>query len=278
MFEFVVILVVALGAGAVTYLALANALPANGAAAVTHTGARARKALIQFLPRRTVLTVIAAALVAAILWGITDNPLMGIAALVACVALPHWYYKRSFAKRIALLDSQVPDLLAMTAGTMRAGASLMSALESVARDGPIPIRTEIDMVLREVRVGTDMDEALDQMAARLRSNEMIMVAAAIKIARASGGNLSESLEKLAFAVRDRQNMEKKILALTAQGRMQALVMAGLPFILLYSLFQFDPVAMAPMFHSFAGWAVFGAASFWIALGFKAIKKIMDIDI
>lgn len=80
-------------------------------------------------------------------------------------------------------------------------------------------------------------------------------------------------------VRDRQNMEeKKILALTAQGRMQALAMAALPFFLLYALFQLDPVAMGPMFHTVAGWAVFLGVCFWIFVGHKIIKKIMDIDI
>jgi tight adherence protein B len=132
--------------------------------------------------------------------------------------------------------------------------------------------------LREARLGIDLDIALDHLAVRVKSSEMVMVVAAIKIARESGGNLSESLENLSRTVRDRQNMEKKILALTAQGRLQAMVMAGLPFFMLYMLFQLDPRAMAPMFHSVLGWVIFLAVCVWITIGFKAIEKIMSIDI
>jgi tight adherence protein B len=236
------------------------------------------KALIQLLPNRKVLTAIGAALAALIVWFVFAHPLMCFLTLAGLIIIPNKFYEHLRKKRVALIDSQVPDMLAMAAGAMSAGASLMTALESVARDGPAPIKLELDMMLREVRLGIDLDLALDHLAARVKSEEMVMVAAAIKIARESGGNLSESLEKLSRAVRDRQNMEKKILALTAQGRMQALVMAALPFFLLYALFRLDPVAMGPMFHTVAGWAVFLAVCFWIAVGHKVIKKLMDIDI
>jgi tight adherence protein B len=237
-----------------------------------------RRALIQLLPRRDVLIVIGAVLVAGVVWVLFAHPLMTFLTLAGLTVLPNKYYAWRHQQRMALIDSQVPDMLAMSAGAMSAGASLMVALESVAKDGPAPIKMELDMMLREVRLGIDLDLALDHLAARLKSEEMIMVAAAIKIARESGGNLSDALEKLSRAVRERQNMEKKILSLTAQGRMQAIAMAGLPFALLYALFQLDPVAMAPMFHTWLGWGVFLAVCFWITVGFKIIKKIMDIDI
>jgi len=241
-------------------------------------GTTPRRALIQMLPRRGVLIVIGAMGAAATVWVVTAHPLMSFLTLVGLAVLPNKYYAWQHKKRIDLIDSQVPDMLAMSAGAMSAGASLMVALESVAKDGPAPIKLELDMMLREVRLGIDLDLALDHLAARVKSQEMIMVAAAIKIARESGGNLSEALEKLSRAVRERQNMEKKILSLTAQGRMQAIAMAGLPFCLLYALFQLDPEAMAPMFYTWLGWGVFLAVSIWITVGFKIIKKIMDIDI
>jgi len=237
-----------------------------------------RRALIQLLPRRSVLIFIGAVCSTLAVWLITAHPLMSFLTLVGLTFFPNKYYAWRHKKRVDLVDSQVPDMLAMAAGGIGAGASLMVALESVARDGPSPIKLELEMMLREVRLGSDLDQALDNWAARLKSEEMIMVAAAIKIARESGGNLSESLDKLSRAVRERQNMEKKILALTAQGRMQALVMAGLPFGLLYVLFKLDPIAMAPMFYSVLGWAVFLSVCIWITVGFKFIKRIMDIDI
>jgi tight adherence protein B len=268
------LLAAALIGGGMAWLLLAALSPAGEA----NEAARPRRALVQMLPGRQTLTVLGATLAALIVWLVTAHPLMCFLTLTALIVVPNKIYAHLRKKRLALIDSQVPDMLAMAAGAMSAGASLMTALESVARDGPAPIKRELDMMLREVRLGIDLDIALDHLAARVSSEEMVMVAAAIKIARESGGNLSESLEKLSRAVRDRQNMEKKILALTAQGRMQALVMAALPFFLLYALFRLDPAAMEPMFHTVAGWAVFLAVCFWITVGHKVIRKIMDIDI
>jgi len=237
-----------------------------------------RRALIALLPRRSILIFLGASLSAFTVWLITSHPLLCFLTLVGLIVFPNKYYAWRHKQRVDLIDSQVPDMLAMAAGAISAGASLMVALESVSRDGPFPIKQELEIMLREVRLGTDLDLALDHLAARLKSEEMIMVAAAIKIARESGGNLSEALERLSRAVRERQNMEKKIVSLTAQGRMQGIAMAGLPFLLLYALFQLDPVAMGPMFHTVLGWAVFLAVCIWITVGFRIIKKIMDIDI
>jgi tight adherence protein B len=237
-----------------------------------------RKALVEMLPDRRILIALGAVSCAGAVWLLTTHPLMCFLTLAGLIIIPNKVYEILRKRRLALIDGQVPDMLAMAAGAMSAGASLMVALESVARDGPAPIKLELDMMLREVRLGLDMDIALDNLAARVKSEEMVMVAAAIKIARESGGNLSESLDKLSRAVRERQNMEKKILALTAQGRMQAWVMAALPFGMLYALFQLDERAMAPMFHSVLGWVVFLAVCLWITVGFKVIKKIMDIDV
>ena len=264
--------------GGAAWLLVASLMPASNPTDATGKPTVSRKALIQMLPNRGVMTVIGAILVAGSVWFVTGDSLMSFIALVILIVGPNKYYAHLRKKRLALLDGQLPDMLQMAAGAMSAGASLMVALESAARDGPTPLKHELEMMLREVRLGTDLDIALDQLSERLKSEEMVMVAVAIKIARESGGNLSEPLEKLSRSMRDRQNMEKKILALTAQGRMQGIAMAGLPFFFLYALFKLDPVAMAPMFHTVIGWAVFLAVCVWIVVGFRIIKKIMDIDI
>ncbi|RYF79225.1 MAG: secretion system protein F [Comamonadaceae bacterium] len=211
-------------------------------------------------------------------WFMLGSLLWCFLLAVAGFVLPGKYFEWQRKRLQATIDGQIPDVLSMMAGAIRAGGSLMGAMDSVGRDGPVPLRHEVDLTLREIRVGIDMDLALDHLADRVRTAEMRMVVAAIKIARESGGNLSESLDNLARSVRDRQNMEKKVLALTAQGRMQALVMSGLPFFMLYMLHKLDPVAMDPMFDTVLGWAVFLGVCIWVNIGFRVIKKIMSIDI
>jgi tight adherence protein B len=205
MSENLLVAVVALIFGGAAYFVFAGMASPDGAGKAK-TGPKL--ALMQMLPGRRVLIVLGAVLAAGIVWLVTEHPLMCFLTLVGLVVIPNKIYAHLYRKRIELIDGQVPDMLAMAAGAMSAGASLMSALESVARDGPAPIKLELDMMLREVRLGIDLDLALDHLAARVKSAEMIMVAAAIKIARESGGNLSESLEKLSRAVRDRLHLKK----------------------------------------------------------------------
>lgn len=276
MLDFAVIAAVGLCVGLLVYLASTHVVETATAA---RQGARGEKAVFSAFVGNRVFAHAALVVVAvAVAWFLSHRLLLCVGLAVAGVVLPRKYMAWRRAKRQTLVDSQIPDVLSMMSGSMRAGFSLMKALDSVAKDGPDPIRQEIDLCLREVRMGIDLDAALDHMARRVGGSEMVMVAAAIKIARDSGGNLAESLDNLAKSVRDRQNMEKKVLALTAQGRMQALVMAGLPFFMLYMLHQLDAAAMAPMFSTVLGWGVFTVVCIWVWIGFRVIKKIMSIDI
>ena len=276
MLDVAVIAAVGLCVGLLVYLASTRLV--ETATAARH-GARGEKAVFSAFVGNRVFAHAALVVVAvAIVWFLSHRLLLCVGLAVGGVVLPRKYFAWRRAKRQMLVDSQIPDVLSMMSGSMRAGFSLMKALDSVAKDGPDPIRQEIDLCLREVRMGIDLDAALDHMARRVGGSEMVMVAAAIKIARDSGGNLAESLDNLAKSVRDRQNMEKKVMALTAQGRMQALVMAGLPFFMLYMLHQLDAAAMAPMFSTVLGWGVFIVVCIWVWIGFQVIKKIMSIDI
>lgn len=280
MLEIVIFIVIGLTVGFFAYLLFAPATETDTEilARESAQSVRSKKSILALAPNRYVVQAVGAIAALFACWILTQHPLFSVLVFVGVLVVPSKIYEHLRIKRNRLIDNQVPDALTMLSGAMRSGASLTSALDSVAKDGPKPFRTEIELMLREVRLGIDLDHALDHLATRIKSVEMVMVVAAIKIARESGGNLSEALENLSRSIRDRQNMEKKIMALTAQGRMQALVMAGLPFFMLYMLFQLDPPAMAPMFNSLVGWVVFIVVCVWVYIGFKFIKKIMSIEI
>lgn len=277
MLELLITLAVAMSVGSLFYLGSSRLAARRNE--VDPGNQRGERALFagMFKSRWVVQALVAVAVVLGA-WALLGSLLWCFLLTVVAVVLPSKYYAWQRNRLQVLLDSQIPDVLSMMSGAIRAGGSLMSAMDSVGRDGPLPLRREIELTLREIRVGIDMDLALDHLAQRVKTAEMEMVVAAIKIARESGGNLSESLDGLARSVRERQNMEKKVLALTAQGRMQALVMAGLPFFMLYMLHQLDPVAMDPMFNTALGWGVFLVVCVWVFVGFRVIKKIMSIDI
>ena len=133
-------------------------------------------------------------------------------------------------------------------------------------------------MLREQRLGVDFDTAMKHMEERLPLQDFILVVAALRISREVGGNLAEILETLADTLRRKHQMEGKIDALTAQGRMQGLIMTLLPVFLLLVLAQMEPESMAPMFNTFAGWATLSVIAVMEVIGYFAIQKIVTIDV
>ena len=105
-----------------------------------------------------------------------------------------------------------------------------------------------------------------------------MVTAAMKISREVGGNLSEILESVASTIRRKREMEGKIRALTAQGKLQGIVMTLLPFGLGITLYQMEPEHMSRMFNEPMGWAALGSILLLVTLGYIFIRKIVNIDV
>jgi tight adherence protein B len=161
---------------------------------------------------------------------------------------------------------------------MRAGAALTVALESMVSESQPPIGQEFELLLREQRVGVDFDTALRNMEKRIPLQDFTMVISALRISREVGGNLADILESLADTLRRKHTMEGKIDALTAQGRMQGIVMTLLPVFLIFVLRFMEPDAMAPLFNTFYGWVVLGVVAVMEMVGYVFIRKIVNIDV
>jgi len=108
--------------------------------------------------------------------------------------------------------------------------------------------------------------------------DFILVVAALRISREVGGNLAEILETRAGTLRRKHEMEGKINSLTAQGKMQGLIMTLLPVFLLVILANMEPESMAPMFNTLAGWATLAVIAVMEVIGYFAIQKIVTIDV
>jgi len=124
----------------------------------------------------------------------------------------------------------------------------------------------------------DFDTAMKHMEERLPMQDFILVVAALRISREIGGNLAEILETLAETLRRKQQMEGKINSLTAQGKMQGLIITLLPIFLLVILAKMEPDSMAPMFNTLAGWATLAVIAVMEVIGYFAIQKIVTIDV
>ncbi|WP_424681092.1 type II secretion system F family protein [Frateuria sp. YIM B11624] len=224
------------------------------------------------------LNVVAIVLVPAVLWLATGNPLLAIAALVLVMVLPKKLYAWLRQRRIDKIQQQLPDGLMMVAGSMRAGLGFTPALESLARDVEPPLAQEFALVLREQRMGVKLDDALQHFNDRVPVQDVALFVSAVAISREVGGNLAESMASLADTLRRRLIMEGKVKSLTAQGRLQGIVMALMPVGLIGFLSFAYPQTMNAMYHTPTGWVVIGIAAVMEYLGYRMCRKIMSIDI
>lgn len=222
--------------------------------------------------------VAAMVVVPMVVWFLTVNPIFTILALVGTYVLPKYYMSMMRKRRFKTLEKQLPDALLMITGAMSAGASLNVAIDSMIKEQRPPVAQEFELMAREIRLGVDFDTALLNMEKRNPLPDFSLVVAAMRISREVGGNLAEILNSLASTLREKQTMEGKITSLTAQGKIQGVVMTSLPLLVMFALTQIEPVAMAPLFNTWVGWLTLGVIMTMEVMGYFFIQKITAIDV
>lgn len=211
-------------------------------------------------------------------WFVTGNLLIVGACVVLAFVAPRWILRFIAQRRLRQFEAQLPDALLMITGALRAGASLPVALDSVATDGKQPIAQEFELMLREMRLGLDMAVALERLEKRVPLSDLAMVTAGMALSREVGANLAETLESIARTIRAKLQMEGKIRSLTAQGKMQGIVMALLPVFLILILDVMEPEAMAPLFNQWYGWVTLAVMAVALGIGYHFIRRITNIDV
>jgi tight adherence protein B len=134
-------------------------------------------------------------------------------------------------RRRAELTRQLPDAIDLTVQSLRVGHPLSAAFQVITREMPDPIATELETVADAVTYGDSLTMAMDDLAVRVGAEEFYYVAVAINIQHSTGGNLASVLETLSRVIRDRFAMEPKVVALSAEGRITALVVSVVPLFL-----------------------------------------------
>lgn len=222
--------------------------------------------------------IIGVVVIPIIVWLLSHNLIATVAAMAGMIALPWWIYKTIKENRFKKFEQQLPEALMAISSNLQAGASLQMAFEGLINEQPKPLNQEFELLIRQTRIGVDMETGLSNMEKRLPIPDFIVVVSAIKIAREVGGNLIEVMEKLANTLRRKSAMEGKIDSLTSQGRLQGKVMTGLPILLGVVLMQIEPKAMSMLFTTPMGWATLAVIVVMEVLGYLTIVKITSIDV
>lgn len=169
-------------------------------------------------------SVVAVAVGLLLLGSILVGLLLAAAVPVATKIFVRW---RTGRVRRAFAD-QLPGTLQMMAASLRAGHSFPRALDAVSKESDAPIGPELARVVNETRVGRDILVSLDEVAMRMQSEDFRWVGAAIGAQRETGGNLNEILDQVASTIRDRQHVRMQVMSLSAEGRLSAFILMGLP--------------------------------------------------
>jgi tight adherence protein B len=193
-------------------------------------------------------------------------------------ASPYYYIERMRRKRVEMIEEQLDGFLVGLANALKSIPSISSAFVSVQPILRAPLSDEVGLAIKEMRVGSTLEQALLNMAGRVGSRQLDSALSAIVIGRQIGGNLPTILETTANTLREMARLEGVVKTKTAEGKAQMWVMAAFPFVMILALDAVSPGYFAPLEASVIGYIIaFIAGGFWLA-SLLVARKVLSVDI
>jgi tight adherence protein B len=192
--------------------------------------------------------------------------------------LPVLWIERERARRKKALEAQLDACLQSMANTILVTQNLEDAFATIAQHFDPPISQEADVLVKQVRLGTPVDEALRDFAARCQSRNVDAIVTALTVGRQTGGELPKVLETTAEVLRECMRVEGVMEAKTSEGKAQVVVMGILPFVFGGALQVIDPEWMRPLFTDPIGYVVLGIACMLEFFGIMMVRKLTQLDV
>ncbi len=187
-------------------------------------------------------------------------------------------YKILYEKRCNQFVEQMVDALTIMANGIKSGTNPQQAMQRVVEIMANPIKAEFSQVLTQTQFGQSFEEALNDLGDRIPRPDVQMFVTAINILKETGGNLSETFQTIVSTIRERQKLEKKISAMTAQGIMQGIIVSCIPFVMGIIFFLIDPNHIKPMFTTSLGLVLLAVMLGLQIVGGIIIKKVVTIKV
>ena len=225
-----------------------------------------------------VAIVLGAALVAGVLLYL----FAGIVGLLLGVVLPivgaPAFLRFMASRRNAKFAEQLSDTLLLMAGSLRSGFGIGQAIDQVSEEMDAPIGVEFQRAVLETRLGRDVEDSLQSIADRVQNEDFEWVIDAMRIHRQVGGDLAQILDKVSETIRARNRLRRQIQALTAEGRMSAVVLGVLPIGMAFVLYSSNPDYLDPLFDRTAGLVMLGGAIVLLGVGAYWLKRLIDMEL
>jgi tight adherence protein B len=258
--------------GTRTTTAIEEALDRHGRSA--DLGTTLAVADISMKPADFVAVVAFVAIVAGLVGLLLGGPLIALLLFVAVCLAVRFYVGHAKAKRQSAFADQLPDVLQLVTTALRSGYGITQAIESVAEEAEEPARSEFAHVLVQVRLGRDLSDSMRNLAERMQSKDLDWVVSAIDINRETGGNLSEVLQTVSTTIRERGRVARQVRTLTAEGRLSARILSGLPLLIIVWQWRVNPDNFALLTQG-AGLLALAFAGILMVIGTLWVRKIVN---
>jgi tight adherence protein B len=222
--------------------------------------------------------IIGAFIVGVALGVLTGNWIVGVAVCVAGVFAPKIILAVWKDIRSTHFEGQLVDALLLMGNTLKSGMDIAAGVERIALDMKPPISEEFGLVLNSYRLGTPLEMALLDLTHRIRSRTLETVVHAINIQRETGGNIIKTFDQIVLTIREENKLQKKVRAITSQGRTQIVFMALFPWAMALLFFFMAPDFMRPALANPWGQATVLFLVVWEVIGILITRKIATVDI
>jgi len=228
---------------------------------------------------RIVAVVVGIAVSMTLLRGGTIMTLVaGLLGVVLGLVAPAFVLRFLSKRRAKKFDHQLPDVLTLVASSLSTGFSLPQALDAVAKDAADPSAKEFARALAETRIGADIADALEHMADRMDSGNMRWTAMAIRIQREVGGNLAETMRTTAKTLREREELGRHVRALSAEGRLSAYILIGLPIGIFFYTMQTNRAYVELLWTRPLGLIMMAGGLVSLGIGVFWMRKVVDVKV
>jgi tight adherence protein B len=236
------------------------------------------RAGLPYTPAEFVAGAAVAAAIAGLLTGVMVAPFAGLLAAAGTFAVARWWVRMRANRWRTRFDAQLPEAFDLLAGSLEAGASLPQAMALVADEGDPPVSEEFAQVLAETRLGVPLTEAFQSSVERVGSRDYAWCVQAVGIQQEFGASLAGVLRTLGEFMRFRQELKREVSALTAEGRVSAYVLVGLPFAVAGFFWLTNPSYLGGLVATPIGWAMLATASVLMAVGTVWMMKIVKVEV
>lgn len=221
---------------------------------------------------------IIAVLASALTFLLSGSPLIALGPAILMPLIGFARLRKKAYKRVLKMETQLPEVLQLVAGSLDSGTSLLVALELAGEEGEEPLSMEIGRMVAECQVGRPLLEALDAMAERVGSKDVAWTAKAIRIQHQTGGKLADTLRILAEFMHARVEVRGEIRALSAEARISGKVLIAMPILISAFFYVARREYMAPMLETRMGHIMIGAGVAGLTIGHLWMKKMVKVEV